>query len=76
MKCTCCGSERIIPQASIWEEQIGQLRAYVFVKPTAILFKERVWANLYARICADCGHTDLFTDNAGELYEAYLRSQE
>ena len=76
MKCTRCGSVRIVPQASIWEKQTGDLQAYIDAKPNARIFRERAHATLYARICADCGHTELFTNNAAALYEAYLRSQQ
>ena len=78
MKCTHCGSERIIPRASIWDSgqhSMGELNVYLYARPNAMIFRETTYGTLYARICADCGHTELFTSNAAELYEAHLRSQ-
>jgi hypothetical protein len=49
--------------------------AYVCAKPDAAIFKGAAYATLYARICADCGHTSLFAEASAALYEAYQQSQ-
>jgi hypothetical protein len=30
---------------------------------------------LFARVCAACGFTELYLDNARELYDAYLKGE-
>jgi hypothetical protein len=77
--CEKCGSERVVPKASIWDQgqgSSGNLKAYVCSNPGALLFKGTTYATLYARICADCSHAEVFATGAEALYEAYSRSQE
>jgi hypothetical protein len=78
VRCAKCGSERVVPQAEIWDQgrhSSGSLHAYVYTKPDAIFFPGTVYATLYARICGDCGFTEIYAAGAAELYEAYRRSQ-
>ena len=78
VNCVKCGSERVIPQATVWDpgqSSSGTLQAYVYAKPGAILFKGPVFAKLYARICADCGHAELYAEDADKLYDAYRQAQ-
>lgn len=75
--CTQCGSTRIIPAARTAElTGGGPLAVCVNANPDAILFKGTHTGYLKARICGDCGHTELYVDNAQELYEAYARSRQ
>jgi hypothetical protein len=77
-ECDQCGSERVVPKAVIWdqgESSKGTLMAYVYAKPDASWFKGAVYATLYARICADCGHVSLFAEGAEALYKADQESQ-
>jgi hypothetical protein len=52
----------------------GTLKAYVYSNPEAWVFKGTVYGRLQARVCGECGYTELFTTNAQELYEAYRSS--
>jgi hypothetical protein len=77
-RCARCNSERVVPRATIWDQgqrSGGTLLAYVYTNPDALLFKGTTYATLYARICADCGHAELFADGAAGLYEAHKRSR-
>ena len=78
LRCARCHSERVVPRATVWDRDSqgggGTLLAYVYAKPDALLFRGTVYAHLYARICADCGHAELFADGAEELYAAYRQS--
>jgi hypothetical protein len=78
LRCARCNSDRVVPRATIWEwgrdAGGGPLQAYVNAKPHALLFRGAVYATLYARVCADCGHTELFAEGAEELYKAYQQS--
>jgi hypothetical protein len=76
LKCARCGSAKIVPLAGIQDQgqySDGHLKAYVFTNPEAWVFKGTVYARLRARICGDCGHTELIAQNAAELYEAYCQ---
>ena len=79
LRCARCGSERVVPRAAIWDRDSqgggGSLQAYVYTKPDALVFKGTVYATLYARVCADCGHAELFADGAEVLYKAYQQSR-
>ena len=55
--CRQCGSERIVPA--------------VRLAPTA--GAGTLLGQLRARVCADCGYTELFTDAAMTLYLAHQR---
>ena len=73
--CTKCGSTKIIPEASTFElTGGGPLAVCVKANPEAILFKGRHTGYLKALICGDCGHAELYVDNASELYAAYAKS--
>ncbi len=80
-KCAACGSERIIPLATIGNKTLdlhglqatgaGDEPAIVIkVKPGAI-FGGIVYGRIHARVCGECGYMPLFADNPQELYEAY-----
>ena len=58
--CKECGSERIAPNVRLAAE----------APPTSLV------AQLRARICADCGFTELRADNAVALYLDHIRSLE
>lgn len=79
LRCVRCNSSRVVPRATIWDSDhdIGgrPLQVYVDAKPHALLFRGTTYATLYARVCADCGHTELFADGAEELYRAYRQSR-
>ena len=73
--CSKCGSTKIVPDAYAYETAGGvTLAACVAANPTAIIFKGTQSAYLKARICGDCGYTELYADNAKQLYEAHAAS--
>lgn len=79
LRCTKCNSERVVPQAEIWDQgrhSSGSLHAYVYTRPDAVFFPGTVYATLYARICGDCGYTEVYAEGAAELYEAHLRGRD
>ena len=43
--------------------------------PEALIFRGIVQGELHARICGVCGHTALYIDNPGELWQAYRQSR-
>ncbi len=78
-RCVVCGSERIIPGATIWDQgqhSDGQLKVGIAANPQAMVFKDFVFTRLRAAICGDCGRVELAVEEPGKLYEAYLRNRE
>lgn len=53
----------------------GDLNLVVYANPDAMIFKGGLNSSLYARVCGDCGYTELFVENPAELYDVYLESQ-
>ncbi len=78
-KCSKCGSERIIPLATMvdqGESSDGRLKAVVaYTNPEAWVFKGAVYATLKANICGQCGYTELIAGNPAALYDAYLKAK-
>jgi predicted nucleic-acid-binding Zn-ribbon protein len=77
LQCAKCGSKKVVPLASVMDQgqySDGTLKAYVYSNPEAWVFKGTVYGRLQARVCGECGYTELFTTNAQELYEAYRTS--
>ncbi len=77
-KCVKCGSTLIIPSARVIDRDAHgtglNLHVGVARKPEALLFKGEEIAEVRARVCADCGHVELFTRGARSLYAAYVES--
>ncbi len=78
-KCSKCGSERIIPLATMvdqGESSDGRLKAVVaYTNPEAWVFKGAVYAKLKANICGQCGYAELIAENPAALYDAYLKAK-
>jgi hypothetical protein len=72
-RCAKCGSDRVVPQARLFDQ--GYLEAAVDAKPDALVFKGTESAKLYARLCAECGHAELFAkpQEVARLYEVYCQ---
>ena len=64
-KCACCGGERIISGVKVSDRGPNyvshSLELETFRKPGAAIFKGRVSATVWAKVCEDCGHVMLFT---------------
>ena len=77
-KCVKCESTHVIPSARVIDRDHDgtalNLHIGVARKPEAFLFKGEEIAEVRARVCADCGHVELFTRSAMSLYRAYLES--
>jgi hypothetical protein len=79
LKCRQCGSARIIPEVFVMDRQEGPpapLTVRVHGDPQAWIFKDTLYGNLSARICGDCGYTELWVKNPNELYEKYRQGLE
>lgn len=50
------------------------LRVRIEGNPTAWIRKDRLYGELMARICGDCGYTELYVQNPSELYAKYLQA--
>jgi RNA polymerase subunit RPABC4/transcription elongation factor Spt4 len=77
--CPKCGSAKIIPGTRILDQgqySDGKLQVVVDGDPDALIFKNRLYDQLTADICGECGHVELTVERPKELYEHYLRSQE
>ena len=79
--CSKCGSSKVVPRARVidrghYDSESGNVRVGVARKPQALVFKALESSDVYARVCGECGYTELFVDDAGSIYEAYLQSQQ
>ena len=78
--CSRCGSPKIIPSVSIrdfYGDSAGNsqnLQVRVDGKPGALLFTDSAFAELRARVCCACGHTELFAEGFEKLYEKHLKA--
>ena len=79
LKCSKCGSEKIIPLATMLDRgqgSSGTLQALVgYTNPEAWVFKGSITATLKANICGACGYTELIADNPDSLYDQYLKAK-
>ena len=77
--CPKCQSEEIIENVRVvdrtLEEGFGgtihDLKVEVLTKPKAKILKGAVGVPLVARVCADCGFTELYVSDVEKLLDAY-----
>ena len=74
--CPKCTSEKMVPNARVMDRgqnniDAGDLTVVVYEDPDALIFKGSHSAQLSARVCGDCGYTELFAEDPQELYEVY-----
>jgi len=78
--CPNCGSTEIIPRVRVVDNAPSggkiDLAVEICENPDALLFKGTHIGKLYARICGNCGYTELFVENPREILQVYRRSQE
>lgn len=77
--CPRCGSHRIIPDVTVLDQgdhSDGTLKTVVAGNPDALIFKHRLYGEIKADICGDCGHVELRVANPAELYDRYRESAE
>lgn len=75
--CPRCGSSKMMFGVTVQDQgqgSNGDLRVVVCGDPSALIFKDRLYGELKANICADCGHVELRVANPKELYRHYRRS--
>jgi predicted nucleic-acid-binding Zn-ribbon protein len=78
--CSKCKSEKIVPTARVMDRghysgDAGNLTLVIYEKPDALIFKGSHKGALSARVCGECGYTELFLDNPRELYEIYQNAK-
>ena len=77
-RCSKCGSEKIVPRARVLDRDHGavggNVRVGVARRPHK-LFTLQKKADVYARVCGECGFAELFVDDAATIYDAYLQAQ-
>ncbi len=71
MICSKCGADRVIPRAILIDNNAHILCAKVERHPEAMIFKGESTSTLVARICGECGFTEIYADAPDELYQAY-----
>jgi hypothetical protein len=77
--CRICVSTKIIQDVRELEQgqhSDGYLQVFLYGDPNALIFKDRVYGQLRASICGNCGLTELRVINPEELYVKYLESKE
>jgi ribosomal protein L40E len=77
--CAKCGSDKVVPNAKIFDQgeySDGTLKAAFEQNPSAWFFKGRVLSNLRAKICGECGFTELYAESPRAIYEAFEPSTE
>ena len=76
--CSICGSTELIPDVKIvdhgYMDSQHDLAIELHGNPKALIFKETKKGVLHAKVCGNCGHVDLFVNNARELLEIYRQS--
>jgi predicted nucleic-acid-binding Zn-ribbon protein len=80
IQCSKCNSKEVMPRVRIMDRghfsgDAGNLTAVTYDDPRACVFEGAHKAALFARVCAACGFTELYLDNARELYDAYLKGE-
>ena len=74
--CSKCGSDKVIPDASIRDGGGMVIAVNVYDHPDALVFKGAHTSILHTRICGDCGNVESYVQNPQELYSVYLASQQ
>jgi predicted RNA-binding Zn-ribbon protein involved in translation (DUF1610 family) len=77
-ECPRCGSTKIIPDLTVVDQgdsSDGRLQTVVFGSPDALFFKDRLYGEIKADVCGDCGHIELHVANPHQLYRRYQKSR-
>jgi hypothetical protein len=74
--CLRCKSEKIVPRVRVkaggaYGPELVDITAVIYEDPDAMFFKNTHRGQLYARVCGECGHAELFVENPQEFYEVY-----
>ena len=73
-QCPKCGSRKVLTGARVIDKASKggaalDLELAVSKDPEALLFKGEERFAMRAWVCAGCGYTELYTDNAGAAYD-------
>lgn len=72
--CKHCGSDKIIPDVVVVDHSsVGNI-AYE-AELQVRLERDTESDPLHARVCGNCGHVELWLNNAGALYQRYVQSR-
>ena len=79
LSCPKCGSTKIVPRARVIDRaymgaDYGNVQVGAARRPHNV-FTLQEKADVYARVCGECGFTELFVTDAASIYAAYLESQ-
>ena len=76
--CLRCGSAKMMLGVSIRNQgEVGtSLQVVICGDPSALIFKDRLYGELKANICGDCGHVELRVASPKKLYRHYRKSSE
>ncbi len=69
--CAKCGSTRVTPDAVLRDQNGGTVTLCVYRHPDALIFGGPVLSTLHARVCANCGYTELYAQDGEALYQAH-----
>jgi hypothetical protein len=74
--CSRCGSAKMMFGVTIRDqgEVDKTLQVVICGDPSALIFKDRLYGELKANICGDCGHVELRVANPKALYRHYRKS--
>lgn len=80
MKCSRCGSEKVMPNLRIrdrYEAGMGQdVEVEVEGNPDAMIFKKAHREALRATVCGECGNVGLSVENPNALWETYSQGKD
>ncbi|MHB0960520.1 MAG: hypothetical protein ACYC0X_31040 [Pirellulaceae bacterium] len=75
--CPRCGSSKMMFGVTVCDQASGgTLQVVILGDPSALIFKDRLYGELKADICGECGHVELRVANPKELYRHYRKSSE
>jgi predicted nucleic-acid-binding Zn-ribbon protein len=77
--CAKCGSTKIVPRVRVIDRghmgtDSGNVQVGAARRPHN-LFKLQEKADVFGRVCGDCGFTELYVEEAAAIYEAYLQGK-
>lgn len=77
--CTKCGSHSVMPRVRVVERgedaSYREVQLEIRRRPRALFFKRPARSALMARLCADCGHVEVYADAPRVLYTAWLEAE-
>ena len=75
--CSKCQSEKILPRVRIRGDVASRydLLVEVHEHPQAILFTGTHRVEVRARVCGECGYTELYAEKPQELYSVYMAAR-